>query len=370
MKITTNRNELLPALLQVSSVVEKRQTLPVLANILFRVEKGMMTLIATDLEVEVKTRISVDAEEDMDFTLPARKIVDICKALGDEAKLELDIQGDKMVLKSGRGRYTLSTLPAADYPNLEAAVATQKITVAQNKLKRLLEKTQFAMAQQDVRYYLNGLLLEGRPGKLRAVATDGHRLALCDLETGTAEDLDIQAIVPRKAVIELNRLLNNTDDDVPEVELQFSSSHMQVEFPNGSFISKLVDGRYPDYAKVTPTANTLQLLADRDLMKGALTRTAILSNEKFRGVRFKVEPGVLHLMAHNPEHEEAEEDLEVEYQGEELTIGFNVSYLLDVLSVLDGDTVNMGLIDATASCLITSNNEDDGARYVVMPMRI
>ena len=369
MKITTNRNELLPALLQVSSVVEKRQTLPVLANILFRVEKGLMTLIATDLEVEVKTRINVDAEKDMEFTLPARKIVDICKALSDEAKLEMDIQGDKTILKAGRGRYTLSTLPAADYPNLEAAVATQKITVAQNKLKRLLEKTQFAMAQQDVRYYLNGLLLEGRPGKLRAVATDGHRLALCDLETGTAEDLDIQAIVPRKAVVELNRLLNSAGD-VPEVELQFSNSHMQVEFPNGSFTTKLVDGRYPDYAKVIPSANTQQLRADKDLLKGALTRTAILSNEKFRGVRFKVEPGILHLMAHNPEHEEAEEDLEVEYQGEELTIGFNVSYLLDVLSVLEGDTVNMGLIDATASCVITSNKEDDGARYVVMPMRI
>lgn len=369
MKITTNRNELLPALLQVSSVVEKRQTLPILANILFRVEKGLMTLIATDLEVEVKTRITVDAEEDVEFTLPARKIVDICKALGEEAKLELDVQGDKTILRSGRGRYTLSTLPAADYPNLEAAVATQKIKVAQNRFKRLLEKTQFAMAQQDVRYYLNGLLLEGRPGRLRAVATDGHRLALCDLKTESVEDLDIQAIVPRKAVIELNRLLHS-GDDATEVELQFSNSHMQVEFPHSSFTTKLVDGRYPDYVKVIPTANTHELLSDRNLLKSALTRTAILSNEKFRGVRFKVEPGMLHLMAHNPEHEEAEEDLEVDYQGEELTIGFNVSYLLDVLSVLDGDTVSMGLIDATASCVITSKQKDDGARYVVMPMRI
>lgn len=368
MKITSNRNDLLPALLQVSSVVEKRQTLPVLANILFRVEKGSMTLIATDLEVEVKTSIEVTAEDDIEFTLPARKIVDICKALGDSVDLELDIQGDKTILKSGRGRYTLSTLPAADYPNLDAAVATQKIVVSQSELKRLLEKTQFAMAQQDVRYYLNGLLLEGRPGKLRAVATDGHRLALCDLKTDSANDLDMQAIVPRKAVIELNRLLH-TSDDAPQVELQFSNSHMQVEFPNGSFTTKLVDGRYPDYAKVIPTAHTQELNADRDLLKGALTRTAILSNEKFRGVRFKVEPGILHLMAHNPEHEEAEEDLEVDYQGDELSIGFNVSYLLDVLSVLDGDKVNMGLIDATASCVITSD-KGNGARYVVMPMRI
>lgn len=369
MKITTNRNTLLPALLQVSSVVERRQTLPVLANILFRIEKGLMTLISTDLEVEIKTSIDVKAEEDIEFTLPARKTVDICKALGDDAVLEMDIRGDKTILKSGRGRYTLSTLPAADYPTLEAAVATQKTTVGQSKLKHLLEKTQFAMAQQDVRYYLNGLLLEGRPGRLRAVATDGHRLALCDLKTDTVEDLDIQAIIPRKAVIELSRLLDSSEE-AADVELQFSNSHMQIEFPKGSFTTKLIDGRYPDYAKVIPTANTQALLADLNLLKGALTRTAILSNEKFRGVRFKVESGVLYLMAHNPEHEEAEEDLEVDYEGDELTIGFNVSYLLDVLSVLDGDTVNMGLIDSTASCVITANQEDDGARYVLMPMRI
>ncbi len=369
MKITSNRKELLPALLQVSSVVEKRHTLPVLANILFRVEKGLMTLIATDLEVEIKIAISVSAAEDMEFTLPARKIVDICKALGEESALELDIRGDKTILKSGRGRYTLSTLPAADYPNLEAAVATQKIRVAQNKLKHLLEKTQFAMAHQDVRYYLNGLLLEGRPGKLRAVATDGHRLALCDLETQAPGDLDIQAIVPRKAVMELGRLLNASEDS-PEIELQFSNSHMLVEFPGGSFTTKLVDGRYPDYAKVIPSEKPQELVADREALKGALTRTAILSNEKYRGVRFKAEPGMLHLMAHNPEHEEAEEDLVVDYQGEELTIGFNVSYLLDVLSVLDSDTIAMGLINSTASCVITSSQGDDGARYVVMPMRI
>jgi DNA polymerase-3 subunit beta len=367
MKISTNRDEFLPALLQVGSVVEKRQTLPILANILFRVDKGLMTLLATDLEVEVRTNIKVEAEEDLEFTLPARKIMDICKALGDGADINLDVQGDKTVLRSGRGRYTLSTLPAADYPNMEAAVATEKVAIGQQQLKRLLEKTQFAMAQQDVRYYLNGLLLEGRPGKLRAVATDGHRLALCDVETGNEADLDIQAIVPRKAVLELNRLLN-TGDGVPDIELQFSNSHMQVVFPHSSFTTKLIDGRYPDYAKVIPTANTQELQADKGLLKAALTRTAILSNEKFRGVRFKVETGMLYLMAHNPEHEEAEEDMEVDYQGEELTIGFNVSYLLDVLSVLEGETVHMGLIDATASCVITGENES--ARYVVMPMRI
>ena len=368
MKITTTKDQLLPALLQAGSIVERRQTLPILANILVKVNRGTMTLVSTDLELEVKTRVEVDSEEDMDFTVPARKITDICKALNDGSSITLDVSGDKVVLRSGRGRYTLSTLPAADYPDMEISVATQQLYIPQGKLKQLLEKTVFAMAQQDVRYYLNGMLFEGRPGMLRTVATDGHRLALCETDLEEKSELDLQAIVPRKAVIELNRLLDS-GKDAPPVELQFSSSFMKVEFPNDSFATKLIDGRYPDYAKVIPTANTQDLLADRDQLKQALTRTAILSNEKFRGVRFKTQPGLLNLMAHNPEHEEAEEELEVDFYGEEMTIGFNVSYLLDVLGVLEEERVRMGLIDPSSSCVITSENSDN-ARYVVMPMRI
>jgi len=368
MKITTTKDQLLPALLQAGSIVERRQTLPILANILVNVNHGIMTLVATDLELEVKTRVKVDADEEIDFTVPARKITDICKALDEDSMITLDISGDKVVLRSGRGRYSLSTLPAADYPNMEISVATQQLTIPQYKLKQLLEKTAFAMAQQDVRYYLNGMLFEGRPGLLRTVATDGHRLALCETSIDKDSELDLQAIVPRKAVIELNRLLDS-GKDAPPVELQFSTSFMKVEFPNGSFATKLIDGRYPDYAKVIPTANTQDLLAERDQLKQALTRTAILSNEKFRGVRFKTKPGLLNLMAHNPEHEEAEEELEVDYNGEEMTVGFNVSYLLDVLGVLDDERIRMGLIDPSSSCIITSENTDS-AKYVVMPMRI
>ena len=368
MKIVTTKDQLLPALFQAGSIVERRQTLPILANILVNVNKGLMTLVATDLELEVKTRVEVDADEDMDFTVPARKITDICKALGDGANITLDVSGDKIILRSGRGRYTLSTLPAADYPNMEVAAATQQLGISQGSLKQLLEKTAFAMAQQDVRYYLNGMLFEGRPGKLRTVATDGHRLALCETELEEKTELDLQAIVPRKAVIELNRLLDSSKD-APPVELQFSSSFMKVEFPGGSFATKLIDGRYPDYAKVIPTANTQDLVADRDLLKQALTRTAILSNEKFRGVRFKTQEGLLNLMAHNPEHEEAEEELEVDFSGDEMTVGFNVSYLLDVLGVLEDEKVRMGLIDPSSSCIITAGRSD-GAQYVVMPMRI
>lgn len=368
MKIATKREDLLPALMQVASIVERRQTLPILANILVKVNNGIMTLIATDLEVEVNTRVSVEAEGDVDFTVPARKITDICKALNEGADINLQVEGDKVVLRSGRGRYTLSTLPAADYPSLDVAVASEELTIPQGKLKHLLEKTQFAMAQQDVRYYLNGLLMEGRPGKLRVVATDGHRLALCDVALENNEAVNLQAIVPRKAVMELNRLLD-ADPEAPAIQMQFSPSHMRIEFPDGSFTSKLVDGRYPDYAKVIPTGNTFNLIADRNQLKQALSRTAILSNEKFRGVRFKVESDLLHLMAHNPEHEEAEDEVEVSFDGEELTIGFNVGYLVDVLNVLEGEEVKMGLIDATASCVITGVDQDN-ARYVVMPMRI
>lgn len=369
MKLTTKKEELLPALLQVGTIVERRQTLPILANLLFQVKNGNMTMVATDLELEVKTQLAVEASEDGDFTLPARKIIDICKALEDGASIALEVDGEKAVLRSGRGRYRLSTLPAGDYPAMEVAAATHQVNIPQHLLKRLLEKTSFAMAQQDVRYYLNGMFFETRPGRLRAVATDGHRLALCDVPLEEDQEVGIQAIVPRKAVLELNRILDSRKD-APPVELQFSSGFLKVIFPGGSFATKLIDGRYPDYAKVIPGSdNVKQLVADREPLRHALMRTAILSNEKFRGVRFQVSPGLLNLLAHNPEHEEAEEELEVDYVGEEMMVGFNVGYLLDVLGVLEEERVRFGLIDPASSCVITSENQD-GCQYVVMPMRI
>jgi len=368
MKITTNKDQLLPALLQAGSIVERRQTLPILGNILVTVQKGIMTLTTTDLELEVKTRLEVKADGELSFTVPARKITEITKALNDNVAITLDVSADKVTLRSGRGRYTLSTLPAEDYPTLEVTAATQHFKIPQHKLKHLLEKTAFAMAQQDVRYYLNGMLFEVRSDRLRTVATDGHRLALCDVKLDHEGELDIQAIVPRKAVMELNRLLS-TGKEVPDVELQFSPGFLKLEFPEGSFSSKLIDGRYPDYEKVIPTANTQDLIADRDLLRKALTRTAILSNEKFRGVRFRTQSGLLNLMAHNPEHEEAEEELEVEFTGTEMSIGFNAGYLLDVLGVLESENVRLGLIDPSSSCIIAAE-KSDGAQYVVMPMRI
>lgn len=367
MKITTNKDQLLPALIRAGTIVERRQTLPILANFLVEVNQGLMTLTGSDLEVEVRTQITVEASEDFSFTVPARKLTDICKSLDDGAEIVLEVGGDKVTIRSGRGRYTLTTLPAEDYPRLELTTPQEKITLAPDKLKKLIEKTAFAMAQKDVRYYLQGMLFEGRPGRLRTVATDGHRLALCDVDLDSEQNPNIQVIVPRKAVLELNRLLS-VEDALP-ITLEFSTSFMKADLPDGSFATKLIDGRYPDYAKVLPNVDLKSMVADRELLQHALQRTAILSNEKFRGVRFRLEPGLLELQAHNPEHEEAVEELEVAYQGEPITIGFNVGYLLDILNVLEKPQVNMGFIDATSSCLVTAQG-DDQCRYVVMPMRI
>jgi DNA polymerase-3 subunit beta len=257
-------------------------------------------------------------------------------------------------------------LPAQDYPSIEAAKANETFKIPAAVMKRLIEKTQFAMAQQDVRYYLNGLLLEIRAGHVRTVATDGHRLALCDAPFDTPSGTDMQVILPRKAVIELARLLGDDDSDG---EFEISNSHLQVHLGDSSFITKLIDGRFPDYERVMPAGESATMYAAKDPLKQALARTAILSNEKYRGLRFRLSKGLLHLQAHNPEQDEAEEEVEVDYEGPEMTIGFNVGYLLDVLNVIDGDEVEMAVIDSNSSSLIRQKDSDD-CRYVVMPMRL
>lgn len=366
MKISANRDDLLRPLQQIVGVVERRQTLPILANVLIVVKNETLSLTATDLEVELRTETRVASLGESEFTLPARKLVDICKALPESADIELVVEGEKATLRSGRGRYTLGMLSAQDYPSIEPAKPSRSLSLSVGVLKRLIDKTQFAMAQQDVRYYLNGLLLELRPGRIRAVATDGHRLAQCDADLAEQGDLDMQVILPRKAVIELGRLLDDTD---ATAQLEFSNSHLRVRLDKTSFTTKLIDGRFPDYERVMPSGETSLMLSDRDALKQALTRTAILSNEKYRGIRFRLREGLLQLQAHNPEQDEAEEELEVDYGGPEMTIGFNVGYLLDVLAVIDGEQVQVAVIDSNSSGLITPKDSDD-ARYVVMPMRL
>jgi DNA polymerase-3 subunit beta len=249
---------------------------------------------------------------------------------------------------------------------VEEKPAVEHFRLGEGTLKGLLENTQFAMAQQDVRYYLNGLLLEVRGGRVRTVATDGHRLAVSERVDDSLAEKEVQVIVPRKAVLELGRLLEHGEG---VVDVEVSASHIRLRIGDTTFISKLIDGRFPDYERVIPRGEAQKLLADREGLRQALIRTAILSNEKYRGIRFRLESGVLELVAHNPEQEEAEEKIEVDYQGREITIGFNVGYLLDVMGVLDTERVEFALIDANSSCLIQGEGRDE-SRYVVMPMRL
>jgi DNA polymerase-3 subunit beta len=322
-------------------------------------------MIATDLEVEIIANISLgDKVESGRVTVPARKLLDICRTLPDDAKIEISLQKERIQVRSGKSRFTLAMLPAADFPNVDAIVGATSLTIAQNELKRIIDATQFAMAQQDVRYYLNGLLLELGEGKITAVATDGHRLALCEVDATLEFNEVRQAIVPRKAVTEMSRLLADTE---ATMIIQLGTNHIQFTTPEMSFTSKLIDGRFPDYQNVLPKGGDKHVVAERQALRQALTRASVLSNEKYRSIRFNLTEGVLSLYAHNPEQEEAEEEIAVDYHGGDLEIGFNASYLLDTLSAIGEDHVRITLSDGNSSCLIQGR---DDCKYVIMPMRL
>jgi len=366
MKITTTKTALLDPLQQVGGVVERRQTLPILANILLNIRGKSMVITATDLEVEMKTSTQVEASGEMDITLPARKLIDICRALPDDAVIKINIDGERVKILSGPSRFSLGTLPAKDYPVIEQTASSNSFTISENILKRLIEKTDFAMAQQDVRYYLNGMLLEIKDGVVRSVATDGHRLATCESESDVDKSTELQVIIPRKAVLELGKLLA---DSAGEVLVEISANHIRFSMGSTIFTSKLIDGKFPDYQRVIPKNTDKTVLADREILRNALQRTSILSNEKYRGICFQFKSNSLELLAHNPEQEEAKEELEIDYQGEDLVIGFNVSYLIEVLNVLKAEKVKLMLSDSNSSCLIEDENSSD-SRYVIMPMRL
>ncbi|MBL1142226.1 MAG: DNA polymerase III subunit beta [Proteobacteria bacterium] len=365
MKFNIDRDVLLPVLQTVSGVVDRRQTLPILSNLLFSLEPGSLSVTATDMEVELIVKIEVPLEQSGELTLPARKLLDICRALPQESNLQFEVKNDRVLIKSGRSRFTLATLPAPEYPVIDITETITTFNIKQRILDQLLSNTQFAMAQQDVRYYLNGLLLEITSDKLRAVATDGHRLALDETDIKAVVDESIQIIVPRKGIIELTRLLQ----DESEIEIQISANHIRIKNINSCFTSKLIDGRFPDYKRVIPELSETPVLADREELKNSLTRASILSNEKYRGVRIILSPDSLRALAHNPEQEEAEEELGVQYEGSELEIGFNVSYLLDTLTIIKSDKVKLSVLDANSSCLVLPE-DDSNCQYVVMPMRL
>jgi len=367
MNFEISREALIKPLQLVTGVVERRQTLPVLSNVLLVLQKGVLSLTGTDLEVELVGRVGTDGKSsDGEVTVPARKLMDICKSLPDDAVLKFETDDSKAILRCGRSRFSLSTLPAADFPSVEETAGTFEFTIPQQTLRSMLESTSFAMAQQDVRYYLNGLLFEVSADYLRVVATDGHRLALHTERVKIPVTARSQVIVPRKGILELARLLSDGEEDV---KLVIGTNHVRAITKNFTFTSKLVDGKFPDYDRVLPKGGDKVLTAVRNDLRQALNRTAILSNEKFRGIRLMLTNDELKILANNPEQEEAEEIINVEYKGAALEIGFNVSYLVDVLSVLTGETVQMILSDSNSSVLIQPM-QNSPSLYVVMPMRL
>lgn len=366
MFIRTNREMLLPVLAKVGGVVERRQTLPILGNFLVSASDGSVQFTGTDLEVEIRAAAPAKVLSGGEATLPARKLIDICRALPDNVEISIKVENERASLVAGRSRFTLSALPANDFPTMERNAGTESIEIQPEKLKSSLEKTAFAMAHQDVRYYLNGLLLEFKPNRLITVATDGHRLAKVEVELDAGIGEEMQIILPRKTVIELNRLLTPSTENV---RIDFSEKLFRTYVDDTVITSKLVDGRYPDYGRVIPPVTDRVAYADKESLRQALLRTSILSNEKYRGVRLSLENGMLKLLAHNPEQEEAEEEIELEYVQEPTVIGFNVGYLMDVLGVLEEDEVELGFTDSNSSAVLRNRGRVEQT-FVVMPMRL
>ena len=364
--VQSERNALLSSLSAVVGVVERRHTLPILSNLLLEKKGNTLTLLATDLELQISTQQNVEAGEDFAITIAARKLFDIVRALPDSAKVKLDSKDSQVVVSAGKSRFTLQTLPAADFPRVETGAGLgATISLPQKTLKRLLQLVQFAMASQDIRYYLNGMLLVLEGKQLRVVATDGHRLSYAETQL-EAEAESREVIIPRKTVVELSKLLGDVDDPV---ELRIGANQVTITLPGTELVTKVVDGKFPDYQRVIPMNQPRQLKANRQNVMQALQRAAILSNEKFRGVRLVMSENTLGIVCNNNEQEEAADEIEVSYNGEPLDVGFNVTYLLDGLGALNSEEIILSLADANSSMLLSSEGEV-GFKYVVMPMRI
>ena len=361
------RDEILAPLAAVSGIIERRHTLPILSNVLIERAADALAFLATDIEIQITARSGLAASgETRALTVGARKLVDILRALPDGAEVTLQQQDKRLLVKAGKSRFTLQTLPAEDFPRLaRPAGEAARFSLSQKALRRLLGLVQYAMAQQDIRYYLNGMLVVVEERQLKLVATDGHRLAFASLRL----DADLprqEVIVPRKTVLELSKLLADSDEPV---SIELSAAQAAFSFASVELVSKLVDGKFPDYTRVIPTQHKNRLHTEREPLRQALLRAAILSNEKFRGVRWVLADGSLKIVSSNAEQEEAHEELEVKYSGDNLDIGFNVNYLLDVLNNVAGSEVECAFGDASSSALISYASEKD-FKYVVMPMRI
>ena len=366
MQFSIQREVLLKPLQQVVGVVERRQTLPVLANLLVRASGSEVSFTGTDLEVEMIATTAAEGVQEGEITIPARKLFDIVRALPDGARIDIKLNGERIALNAGRSRFTLATLPSSEFPTIDEIELVERVTLPEEVLRDLMERTAFAMANQDVRYYLNGMLLDLQEHTLRCVATDGHRLALKETRLESSVSARRQIIIPRKGVNELVGLFESGEGTV---ELEFGRNHLRVRRGGVQFTSKLIDGRFPDYEAVVPIGADKEVRANRDELRAALQRAAILSNEKYRGVKLEVGPNRLRIVAHNPEQEEAVEEVEAKTGVAELGVGFNVNYLLDALGALTGDDVMLCLRDGQSSCLIKKPDSDE-TRHVIMPLRL
>ncbi|MEE9452684.1 MAG: DNA polymerase III subunit beta [Gammaproteobacteria bacterium] len=369
MKFKIQREQLLKPLQMISGVVERRQTLPILSNVLIVVDSHLLSLTATDLEVELSTRAVLSEPAEVgQVTVSARKLMDICRSAPDKALLELSTNDKKVIIKSGRSRFSLAILPVEDFPLIEEEKSIFEFSLIQQDLLKLLNATHFSMGQQDVRGYLNGVLLLADQDIIRVVASDGHRLAMSthnDNENDTAPESQ-STIMPRKAVIELVRLLENVDE---KISIALTANHIRLVTKGFTFISKLIDESTPNYDAIIPDEGDKVITIDRDVLKAALARVSILSNEQHRGIRICLSPQLLQLISNNPDQEEAEEELDIEYAGSALEIGFNVDYLIDILGVVPQGDVRLFFADPSSSLLIKSLHNEQ-ALYVVMPMKL
>ena len=366
MNFIINREQLLTPLQQIVSVIEKRQTMPILSNVLMVVNDNALVLTGTDLEIQLIAKINLESSEAGQITVPARKFLDIVRLLPNQAEIKIELKNDKIKVTSGRSRFSLATLAADNYPEFSETELENQFLINAGKMKKALDKTVFCMANQDIRYYLNGLLFHISNSKLKLVASDGHRLSIYEDNIGESTGYEERIILPRKGVLELTRLL---DDEEAELNVQFSNSNIRIYLKDLIFSAKLVDSKYPDFSKVFEQSFFNQIHIQKHLLKDALTRVAILANEKFKGVTCEISNGLLKLSSHNPEHDEAEEELIIEYQGESISIAFNSQYLLDAVSNLDSELAVLTIASNSSSCFI-EEPEEQLYKFIVMPMRL
>ena len=367
MKFIISKDQILAPLQQIVSVIEKRQTMPILSNVLLQASDEQLIMTGTDTEIQIVARLTIESISHAgEITVPARKFLDICRLLPNGAEIHFELQDDKVKIVSGRSRFSLSTLPAEHYPEFNETDLEYEFLLNAGKFKKALDKTVFCMANQDVRYYLNGLLLHISNSRLKLVASDGHRLSIYEDDIGDATGHEARIIMPRKAVQELSRLLDDGDE---ELTIQFSNNNIRIVYKDVVFSSKLIDAKFPDFSKVFNQAFMSPLLIQKQVLRDALTRVAILSNEKYKGVTFDIGGDLLKLSTHNPEHDEAEEELIIDYQGEPLSISFNSQYMLDAVTNLDSELAVLTIASNASSCFI-EEPEQSLFKFIVMPMRM